>query len=315
MRNENRLATSTASLLLATAVGIFAACSSDPVAGVTAPAADSGPADDIDSSTIGKEGGPVADSGPSPEGSTPTTKKTGAVTLTYYDTATAHSLFGAAGFSDQAPSAKAPTCTTTTEGACVVQDCVIPAGVDAGPAPVAVTAGPIAITGGSIPAGYKLTANGAGVYSPSAIPMNPAWFGGEDITFTASGGDVPAFTTKLKSPAALTLTSALPATWDSTMKEDVTWSGAGVNSVKVALTKSSTTNPVFVVCTFAASALTGHIPAAALPKLKGSVGYSLSHVDDVPVTAGGYAVEITIRTYLRATASANGLATGIFTVN
>lgn|GEM_PF-6459627 len=314
MLNKGYLGTWTAGLLVSAAVGMFAACSSDPAGGGVTPTnpADSGLPNDSGSSTD-KDSGKGPDAGPSPEGGMPSAK-TGFVTLIYYDTATAHSLFGSAGFSDQA-SANAPTCTKTTEGACVVEDCVKPAAVDAGPTPVEPTAGVIAITGGTIPAGLKLTPNAAGVYSPSSIPMSQAWLGATDITFTAAGAGVPAFTKMLKSPATLTLTSPHVTTWDSSTSRDITWSGTGLNSVVLTLSKSSTTNLVLATCTFAASALTGSVPAAALVKLKGSVFYEVAHEDSSAITPGGYDVKVLIRSFLREAASTNGLATGSITVN
>src|SRR5262245_11313624 len=126
-------------------------------------------------------------------------------------------------------SANSSRCTRDVQNECVVLEC------PTGAAPLA-SAGTLAIKGAAMP--VSLPPNGDNSYT-DVMSDSPLYAGGETLEFSATGGDVPAFSEAITAPAKAQITSpAKPAQFlavDRTTGFRVTWSGGGAGSVQVAL--------------------------------------------------------------------------------
>jgi hypothetical protein len=153
-----------------------------------------------------------------------------------------------------------------------------------------VSAGTVTITGGSAAAvtmpfdvdnGYFSVAQGLS-YAP-----------GDQLTISASGGVVPAFSGQLAFPAPLTVTSGTPtvvkksgftATWNATTSPVV----IGISQYPSGAPKLN------ISCTYDGATGTGAIPASALSDLMTtvSVGVLVSAETNVTMMAGDYPADL-----------------------
>jgi len=112
---------------------------------------------------------------------------------------------------------------------------------------------------------------------PSAYLSAELWSPGDDISLSASGDDIPAFTQEFVGPSAVTLLSPLPGTSgfidiDRTAALDVTWEPVAGG---VTVTCSQTEGSGFArqgrfICEFDGSTGAGTVPSEALAVLKTS---------------------------------------------
>ncbi len=217
-------------------------------------------------------------------------------------------------------------CARTTEGACqlTVCDLVPPAGDGSGGiSPTRLDAGAITFTGGTV-SPVTLTFQD-GYHRSIELPADkPLLAGGEDVTVTVAGsGEVPAFTSTLRAPQALTVEGwpvlgglDTKVSLDTTMPLSVSLSGGAEGQVFMNLQSQSATQLASVQCRADATTAGFTVSPATLAQLKAvspDVGLSLSthsqqsvKVDDwtivfylgVPlrdgqgqyITASGYAV-------------------------
>ena len=254
---------------------------------------------DTDGGTTGKDGGGTTG---------PTTTKTGNILITQSATKvldmTYYGGFATASFSTTVvPAGTTSPCVVTTSGSCTATRCTpVDAGTGsdagAGPTNTVDSAGVITIGGTLIDGGITLTPTGANY--PTAIQMSRVWADGATLTAGAAGATVPAFSGKtVVTPGSITVTApACTLTSCGTVNRanalPVTWTGGASGNVTVTLTTSSGGNTGIVVCTFAASAGTGSVPADALSKLdavaQGYMAIGSSNATDF--TSGDYAIKL-----------------------
>lgn len=183
----------------------------------------------------------------------------------------------------------------TGAGICSVRETVGPCDVShcmPGPPAGQTSAGAITITGAQQP--ITLTPMSDKSYAQFTTAAS-LFAGGESITFSAAGADVPAFSHTLTTPSKTTVTSPVePATQlmvPRGAEYSVRWSGGRAGVVQVLLFAS---NPdIRLLCRFSASGGTGNVPVAALMKLPvGDGGFAISAVNREAKVAGEYQVEV-----------------------
>lgn len=163
-------------------------------------------------------------------------------------------------------------CRTEQLGGCEVQECLsVPA------QPVFASAGLLTVAGGRLDAGAPMTGAdlkcfpNCNAYALSTFQSLPFWEGGETMTASAPGKDVPAFTATVKAPAEITVTAptcggtiggcVLSRTKDLT----IAWNSSAPTSVLASLHSNSLARAVTIDCRFSSSP--GTIGAAAMAKL------------------------------------------------
>jgi hypothetical protein len=230
----------------------------------------------------------------------------GSISLTYADYGTVKSFMGFAQFQRAAGvTPSLPSCQSETEGECVSYVCApfvqAEAGttIDAG-SPTPPNAGVISVSGARIPAGTKLTPGTDGKYPALQQSGLDAWSGGETLSISAVGAEVPAFSGTVTAPApSVALTSPAISTTqkaeiDRSKALAVAWSGAGAGTLTVSATASVPGGGSAVVtCRFDASKGTGQMPTKLLAKLPaGDGGFGASISTTEQVKAGSYTVTL-----------------------
>jgi hypothetical protein len=160
--------------------------------------------------------------------------------------------------------------------------------------PPAVSAGVIMITGTTQAITMMPTATKT--YDTFMV-ANPLFNGGESVTFTAAGADVPAFTKTITAPTKATITAPPKPSASSPFLNiprgqdfSVSWSGGGTGLVQVALNSNNADQRLF--CRFEANAGTGKVPAAALATLpQGNGGFAMASIAHNVFETGDWAIE------------------------
>lgn len=181
-------------------------------------------------------------------------------------------------------------CTTAqTIGSCSFLQCM-------NGFPTGVSAGTVTLTGAAQP--ITLMPNPDKTYTAVTSTTTPMFSGGENVTFAATGADVPAFSKSLVMPSRATITSpSKPAAAASLVVPrgqdySVTWSGGGSGKVQVALFTLGTV-PQRLICYFDASAGDGKVPTAALAMLSAGAGsFAMATTAFMEVDAGDWAVQL-----------------------
>jgi hypothetical protein len=195
-------------------------------------------------------------------------------------------------------------CTTVqTIGACEVKTCTTPSET--------VSAGAITITGAA--EAITLTPAADHTYATFMTAM-PLFAGGESITFSAAGAEVPAFTASITTPAKATITSPAKPTPNApylninrTLDMTVRWTGDGTGQVQVALNSSNAEHRLF--CRFDASAGEGTLPTAALMTLDAGLGgFAMGSIADAEHDAGDWAIDVSA--YFNAVWPDNAIVSG-----
>jgi hypothetical protein len=197
-----------------------------------------------------------------------------------------------------------PSVTTRTVGPCVVEV----RSTGDGPTEIAVSAGPLHLTGGLFAVDILPT---AGVYA--AINGAGALFhGGETLTVTADGKDVPAFTVAVTAPSQMTLTApALPAAAGSlTVTRSApfiaTWTGGTSGTAVLAFSAATSARATSATCAFPAADNKAEVPAAALADLPAAPGAFDFYVKATGLaTPAGWPVRFTVS---RAAVDGRGVA-------
>jgi hypothetical protein len=233
------------------------------------------------------------------------------------DVAAVFSNSAGAGFNDGPGNWFENGCKRDVSGACTLVLCDLTNGGNQRPPPGAVQSAGTLTIGGTTPA-FSLTYDTvtAQYAVVPAVPSDHLLFtGGETITFSAAGADVPAFTATLVAPAQLTITSpALPvgAFAIDTSKDLVfVWTGASVGKVtfNIGTTTTSTATAVarsLLSCRFDASALTGTIPIATLRKLPKTDAATTArlgtdHSNTTEILAGDYSIALAVGSAINGT--------------
>ena len=187
-----------------------------------------------------------------------------------------------------------PGCQTTTDGACQIKTCAF-GGPDGGvPSPTA-NAGDVTISTSSAP--VTLTPGADNVYAPASSAGGAWWAGGDQVTVSAAGGDVPAFSTQAAFPSKITVTA--PALGQNSLPIDrsadlaFAWTGGGAGDVVVALPVAGPSILDAVVCSASAASGKLIVPATALGALgAGKAGIIVVARSASTVTSGGVAITV-----------------------
>ncbi len=194
-------------------------------------------------------------------------------------------------------------CTVTVAGACTIRRCVD--GSDGGTVSVhTAEAGMLTITGTLLDAGLALV-NRGGFDGYSAAYLDPLWAGGETLTASGTGGDVPAFSGQsVVAPSAISVSAPVCpndqcGSLSRAVPLAVTWSGGASGTVLVTLAAGTSTPraSVSIECGYPASAGSAMVPAAVIsemqPYLSGSV--TVENTATKSFTAGEFAITFTAR--------------------
>lgn len=183
---------------------------------------------------------------------------------------------------------------------CVAQRCVprTPEPGDGGPRP---TASNIQLNGGRDQVYLFLAA--AGVYQVWTVNGWLLFQGGEQLTVTADGAEVPAFTGSLTAPARpILLAPAVPApggVLELARDRDLlfSWRDAPRGKLRVSISVFNLEERNIVECIFAADTQSGNIPRDVLSTLPSGDGfYELRLEETAELTAGEYKVRFTAAT-------------------
>jgi hypothetical protein len=179
------------------------------------------------------------------------------------------------------------TCAQNIVGPCTVYVCP----TTTPPAPTYASAGTVSVTGLAQP--VSLTPQANKMYT--AFTSQATLFsGGETITITGAGADVPAFSIGITGPGRATITQpAKPSgTFTINRAQDFTvrWSGGGAGKVFVYVSGPSGSG-ASLNCGFDASAGMGSVPAAALGMLPaGSGAFSSASLAVKSIDTGGWRI-------------------------
>ena len=303
---------------------VGAACSGDDTTGATS---DGGTGNDAttsnDTGTTGNDSGTTnGDSSTGGDGATESggSGKTGRINVSQTAIAGGTSYFSSVAASFSAGGGTvvvAGNCTTTTQGSCTVLKCTAPPdagtvdagedGGDAGPV-VAPNAGDITVSGPKFPDGgsFVLTPGDAGTYQGATGPTTaPIFAGGDNLTASAAGKDVPAFSNQtLVAPSDLDVTAPTFTASVTTFKRSenlaITWTaadgGAATGTVNVLVSAHDTPDDssTIITCAFPAAGGTGSVPTAALQDLPQANGTTINGFISIipeaatPFTAGDW---------------------------
>ncbi len=202
-------------------------------------------------------------------------------------------------------------CTTTDGTACTITECVTSPPMDGGVGdagmgdagiPTAPHAGAISITGAAT--AIDLVPGMNGIY-PAATGTTMLYTGGETLSFTATGDEVPAFARTLTAPETVNVTSPsvmmgllslnraadLNVTWGATSSAtDVI---VRLSGFEMPMTGGSRT--VSLACTFDGTSGMGTVPAADLGNLPGggaSGSFSVETSVSDQLMAGGWNITV-----------------------
>jgi hypothetical protein len=260
-------------------------------------------------------------SGPNDAGGSSTPNRGGGVYLTSWDyaigTTPVRGHSASAAFVRAYPTASTGgACTSTTSGDCILYRCPIASSTgDAGAASTGASAGAIVVSGGA--SAVRLVPSGGSYAAVTA--QTKLWNGGEALTITADGAEVPAFTLRATAPSFVTVTTPVfPAAGGSVVVARsrafaVSWTGGSAGSVSANVGAATATTSTSITCTFPASSGAGSVPAsllAELPSSPTSAYVSITGAASANAVVGGWDVRTTLTTLARtATGSATASAT------
>lgn len=181
------------------------------------------------------------------------------------------------------------SCVTTTMGVCLAFQCTGPSTSTR----VHHSAGALHVAGGAFPVALTPAADSS--YT-ARMSTSALWSGGEQLTITGAGAEVPAFTASVTAPAAPRISAPLAggATTPTIVRAQdlgVTWSGGTVGTVDFSVNDSG--GKTTINCHFPVAAGAGTVPAALLqllPAGAGSSGAQIRSSSDTAVT--GWIVQV-----------------------
>lgn len=194
--------------------------------------------------------------------------------------------------------ARSATCTTEESGDCKYIECATEATTELEYR----SAGAVTITGGLRE--VTLEPDAADEYAFDNNGMSELFTGGETLTVTAEGGDVPAFQLEATAPSVVTLSAPelMPLmVVDRSADLDFAWTGGEAGNVVAVVGITRPDRVTNVICTFEASSGSGTIPASMLSNLDpmetGDVAAVVATVTSEEQTdAGDWQVSFTLAT-------------------
>lgn len=197
------------------------------------------------------------------------------------------------------------TVTTKTIGPCLLETY----GDGEQAKEVVLSAGVVQIAGGSTP--ITLTPKSDSTYAISTANTS-LYSGGQTLMVTAAGKDVPAFTTSLVAPSAVTLSAPAAPGGSLTVTRSAgvtaTFTGASSGDVVLYFDAAATDKAYSLTCKFKAAAGTGVIPAAAFADFPAGNGTFDFYTSETSVaTPPGWYVRFTASKAMLDSAG-NGLA-------
>lgn len=231
-----------------------------------------------------------------PGGSSASGNKTGSVTVVSAVATVSGMTYAGTIFSasfNEAQSTDGTQCATRAAGPCQIRECTINA--DAGATNPARSAGTVSFMGAG--ESLSLQPSADGTYAGDA-PRNEIFPAGTEVTVSAGGDAVPAFTTTVRVPARVEITAPMLSLATTTnisraMPLATSWTGGTSGKVLVFLASASASRSATVSCTYDATAGSATIAADVLSALPvGSGSIAIGGVEQREVTAGGYTVTV-----------------------
>jgi hypothetical protein len=213
------------------------------------------------------------------------------------------------GFADGPGSSFTTGCERQVVGACQILLCDYSDGGGTTPPPGAPESAGTVTIGGTTPAfSLDYDAGTKKYVAAPAVPTDQLLFaGGETITFTGAGRDVPAFASTLVAPAPIGVTApSLASGLSIDTGKDLTFSWTGSSAGKIAFNIRTTTSSAatttansFVSCQFDASAPSGTIPTALLQNLTKTDATTTAilttdHSNAKEIVAGDYSIHLAV---------------------
>ena len=186
------------------------------------------------------------------------------------------------------------SCSMRKVGSCDVTRCDLVNGTS--PSFTNLGAGAVSVTGGSSPMTVTPASDGSYSFSGALATFTA----GSDVTMSASGDAIAAFSTHVTFPASITVTNpgASGPVIDHTKDLALAWTGGGSSQVLVNITETVLDRAVIIQCVFDAAGGSATVPAAALSDLEaatlGSGGgegdLSILSVGLQELTPGGFPI-------------------------
>ena len=153
------------------------------------------------------------------------------------------------------------------------------------------SAGSITISYGSNQS-FTMTPNGMPEYT--SIAQSFLFAAGDVITVSAAGAVVPAFSSNITFPSAITVTSPTAVSTVSKSGFSATWTATTSEVHILFIQHLDSSHSTAIDCAFAGSSGSGAVPAAALTALQTTVttAVSISTQTQVSTQAGAYAVTL-----------------------
>jgi hypothetical protein len=204
------------------------------------------------------------------------------------------------------------TTTAKTVGPCLVEKI----GDGDTPDETDLSAGTLHITGGTKSVDLVPTAKKTYDAVTGSVAL---WNGGETLTVTAEGKDVPPFTASLVAPSKLTMTApALPSSAANlsvtrSAPFSATWTGASSGLVVLYFDAATSSNAFSATCTFKASDGKGEVPAAAFADFPAIDGTFNFYVKEAAVASpAGWQIRFTVSSAIVDPAGASAVGSTTF---
>jgi hypothetical protein len=240
----------------------------------------------------GGDDGDDGDDGGPPDASVPPPENTGFVTVSSSRFVSGTTNVNAGSISATFRLASSVVCTEQVIGECFLYTCPMNP-----PPPTHRSAGPITVTGAALPA--TLMPLGDNTYDVVSTATQTMFDGGETLTATGTGGDVPAFSVSVTAPTLATLTAPAkpvgPLTIDRGQDFQASWTGGGAGLVFLYFSAPPGSG-ISMSCGYPAAGGTATVPASALAMVPAgtgsfaasSVSNNTTDVDDWRIYAQGF---------------------------
>ena len=192
-------------------------------------------------------------------------------------------------------------CTVSSEAGCEITVCDASKPGNGGGPVEQMSAGTISIAGGLRPITLDYDYGEDRYEDSGATAPEPAFNGGEMLTLSAAGDEVPMFDTTFAAPSHVTVTEPdfnAMGSFDVSLSNDlaIAWTGGTVEDVTALLDAEEGLLRVMALCTWPASAGGGNIPTAVLGNFSAGMSgvLSINGTMTTTVQSGDWPITITI---------------------